>query len=456
MKKAFITIVSTITIVFCGFLAEKSFPLILLGFELVSIIVLFSDKQLIVVKGIVILRVAAIIFTIYSFYPQEMFSELAFCVVGIYTSMILNTVLMGMHVLKIENVKKTLLISVFSVTIVVLSNIIYFESADEMYMSEDATLQRRKYSSIAEKFENQLPTESSILISKSDFATIPKDLYTLQNIETITFDGFSSSDISAEIKDLQKLTTLEITNDSSKSIGPNVFSNVGITKLSLKYCFYEKLPSEIANLVNLEEVELNFNRFSVIAKELWSLKKLMKVNLENNRLKSLDIDVVTAPLYEIGLSNNQLTELPKLTTIPTLTSFFIAFNKIRSIPENTRLSDHLNVLDLSSNELSTLPKTFVGSHLRYINLENNRFQNTPEAVYKCKIIQDILLKGNYISDFDPQKINDKFNFTSLSIPQENLAILKENAFNNFREISVFSDGTESVVFENKEVKIEKR
>lgn len=76
-------------------------------------------------------------------------------------------------------------------------------------------------------------------------------------------------------------------------------------------------------------------------------------------------------------------------------------DKLSTFPaELFELAEHLEVLDLTNNQLSELPPHFANfQQLRILFLSNNQFRHVPSVLAGCPKLEMIAFKNNHITDF---------------------------------------------------------
>ncbi|KAG1658916.1 Leucine-rich repeat-containing protein 40 [Nymphon striatum] len=84
-----------------------------------------------------------------------------------------------------------------------------------------------------------------------------------------------------------------------------------------------------------------------------------------------------------------------------LTKLILAFNSLRSIPNEIQYLPNLNILDLHDNQLTSLPST-IGElqQLTKLNLSHNKFEEIPEAVFRMKSLKYFHIQNNSLKSIN--------------------------------------------------------
>lgn len=103
----------------------------------------------------------------------------------------------------------------------------------------------------------------------------PIEIFTLTDLEYLSFSGIAIEEIPEGIKNLKKLKTLSL----------------GYNKLS-------SLPKDIIELEELEELNLERNNFHLFPDEVLRLPKLKRFNISANQLNFFNKEIYKMPLLE--------------------------------------------------------------------------------------------------------------------------------------------------------------
>ncbi|KAK7842000.1 receptor-like protein 7, partial [Quercus suber] len=183
---------------------------------------------------------------------------------------------------------------------------------------------------------------------------------------------------------LSKLTVLVFKGINLTMEIPSTSANLTqLNYLRLSTCQLNgQIPSWLANLTQLIELHLSHNKLQgQIPISIFELKKLESLNLYSNNLTgtvSLHMFMKLKYLTSFFLSLNNISFLPEPITNATLNRFVViglGSCKLSNFPHFLRNQDHLQVLDLSHNNiLGQIPKWVRNTSketLMYVNFSHN-------------------------------------------------------------------------------------
>jgi len=114
-------------------------------------------------------------------------------------------------------------------------------------------------------------------LSKKKLKTIPKEVFTLYNLQVL---NLSKNKIEIIPEDIGNLTNLQILNISANKISklPYTIGNLtNLKELIVNRNIITELPPEIGNLINLEKLDLWSNEIDQLPYEISRLKDNLKV-----------------------------------------------------------------------------------------------------------------------------------------------------------------------------------
>ncbi|KAK9162011.1 hypothetical protein Syun_002913 [Stephania yunnanensis] len=184
---------------------------------------------------------------------------------------------------------------------------------------------------------NDLPNLTYLDLSNNQLnGTIPLSLFTLPSLEVMI---------------LSKNKFIGILDDEAF---PNSISSP-LTMLDLSYNLLEEnIPKLISKFTSLEYLDLRSNNFhgAVDPRMFASLKNLSEINLSYNIMISID----TSDL---------------LITIPSLSLFDASSCNLSLVPRFLRYQPHLQILDLSNNQIQGKMPDWLWNNIKYVDLSNN-------------------------------------------------------------------------------------
>lgn len=114
-------------------------------------------------------------------------------------------------------------------------------------------------------------------LSKKKLRTIPKELFTLYNLQEL---NLSKNKIGIIPDDIGNLTNLQILNISANNISklPSSIGNLtNLAELIANRNLISELPPQIGNLINLEKIDLWSNQIDNLPHEISKLRDNLKV-----------------------------------------------------------------------------------------------------------------------------------------------------------------------------------
>ena len=111
-------------------------------------------------------------------------------------------------------------------------------------------------------------------------------------------------------------------------------------------------------------------------------------------------------LEVLDLSDNQLSELPdSISDLKHLKIIFFARNKFTKFPIILKECTSLSMVGFKSNQIQTIPENSFPPLLRWLILTDNQIQKLPKSIGHCHLLQKCGLAGNLIEEFPAEMAN---------------------------------------------------
>ena len=179
-----------------------------------------------------------------------------------------------------------------------------------------------------------------------------------------------------------------------------------ITNINMDFNFLKKVK---LNYDNLAKLYLNLNNIEEFDPSSF-LPSLIFLNLSRNKLKSLpDISKICPSLQMFECSDNFLTEFPKLPS--GIVEVVLRNNKIKSLPVFASDYPNIKCIELDENEISFLPP--LPKNIMFLSIVNNKLEGispseTP-ALKKCTLEKNYLQKVPQFIKNSLEEISLKYN-----------------------------------------------
>ncbi|MCZ4371166.1 leucine-rich repeat-containing protein kinase family protein [Vibrio diazotrophicus] len=100
----------------------------------------------------------------------------------------------------------------------------------------------------------------------------------------------------------------------------------------------------------------------------------------------------------LDLTGNQLSSLPDdLEQLINLKVIFCSQNQFTQLPEVLGRCNSLSMVGFKSNQIADVPAASLPAQLRWLILTDNRVQSLPENIGQCSRLQKLMLAGNQLS-----------------------------------------------------------
>ncbi|WP_397446558.1 leucine-rich repeat-containing protein kinase family protein [Polaribacter sp. R77954] len=141
-----------------------------------------------------------------------------------------------------------------------------------------------------------------------------------------------------------------------------------------------------------------------------------------------EIYTLSESLEILDLSNNQLSALPNdLVLLKNLKTIFLGNNKFTEFPKILAKLPVLSMIGFKSNQIANIPENAFPPLLRWLILTNNNLQKLPKSIGTCKYLQKFLVAGNLIEELPNEMANCK-NLELLRISSNKLKTIPDWLF----------------------------
>lgn len=143
--------------------------------------------------------------------------------------------------------------------------------------------------------------------------------------------------------------------------------------------------------------------------KLGKLKGLKRVNISCGLTEfPKEIYSLSESLEILDLSNNQLSALPNdLVLLKNLKTIFLGNNKFTEYPKILAELPMLGMIGFKSNQIHTIPENAFPPLLRWLILTNNNLKELPKSIGNCVHLQKLPMAGNSIEELPKEMENCK-------------------------------------------------
>lgn len=209
---------------------------------------------------------------------------------------------------------------------------------------------------------------SEVLIDNNKIKELPQFALDLPNI---TFLDLSFNEVTFLSPLPLTIVTLIATNNHLKNISPSETPNLTI-------------------------VNLSFNNLKIMPQFIRN--KIKEIKLQYNNIESFNRFIYSNELRYINLKGNKIAEVPpEIFALPELYALELAYNNIKTLPNEFGATSALTYINLSFNPLTkfTVPVPF---SLKKLHLGFCELNQLPPNLSDCYNLEDLFISGNHIDD----------------------------------------------------------
>lgn len=188
----------------------------------------------------------------------------------------------------------------------------------ETWKSSDLII--KKSSEFSNWFNSNVSTAplNCLNLAGLQLATIPKEIFTLTNIDDLELEANQLKSLSKKIGNLKLLNVLQLYGNQIKSL-PDEITALTLKELVLANNGLDQIPAQVKDLNQLENLYLSDNKFKSVPQEIFSLKGGQYFTLRNNPLSFIPKEVG----HLNGFSWFSLRGTPLLTRLKFFADFYV-------------------------------------------------------------------------------------------------------------------------------------
>ncbi|WP_299464772.1 leucine-rich repeat domain-containing protein [uncultured Microscilla sp.] len=233
----------------------------------------------------------------------------------------------------------------------------------------------------------------------SALAQIPKVLFQIPHLESLTLYNTQISQIPPQITQLKQLKKLSIEYSKLQRLPPEVAQLTALIYLSLDGNLLNKIPGFVGDFTQLRYLSLGHNPLKKLPDCIQYLHQIEQLHFANIQATVVPhwLGKLTKVHY-LTMHNNQFSQLPPtIGQLAQLTRLDIAKNKLTMLPPEIGQLKALDSLVLSNNRLKTLPAE-IGqlSQLRYLQVDGNPFTHFPPEIAQLTKLEELELGKKHL------------------------------------------------------------
>ncbi|XP_014470905.1 PREDICTED: leucine-rich repeat-containing protein 40-like [Dinoponera quadriceps] len=236
-------------------------------------------------------------------------------------------------------------------------------------------------------------------LSSNSLTTIDSRIRFLTELSTLDIHNNLLEELPAAIGFLRELKLLNLSDNKLASLPPKFYTLTELCELHLKNNHINILESEIGNLIMLTYLDLSHNNLSDLPIGMGYMVRLVTLNLCHNMIKELPPDMTSMrSLKTLDVSFNQLETIPPLGELRKVERIMFQSNNLKGFPDISGCSA-LTVLHLDNNNIPGIDPQYLDGVgcLRKLTLQNNQIEVIPEEIIKLIHLEVFDLSHNNLS-----------------------------------------------------------
>ncbi len=296
----------------------------------------------------------------------------------------------------------------------------------------------------------------SIKISGSYIdSTLPKKLFEIDSIESITIQSKNLTEIPASIASSPRLKKLSVNQTQITKLPKEVYKSTTIEELIVSYNKISEIDEEIQNMKSLRRLGIDFNELEKIP-DLSGIK-LETLSMQGNRLGTISPQQLPKTLKAL-LLGGQIEKNPDFSEFSSLE--MLTLNDTRNAVEEIHLPQSIKRLSVNSPKSTSPPRginnlpnletlRWNGGKLSQINahdlpalydltLSNCNLPEVPEWIAKLPSLRNLDLSENCIEVL-PDSFNEIKRLQELKLFGNPISKIGEHALDSLSIVTVHVD-----------------
>ncbi|KAF0976258.1 hypothetical protein FDP41_004933 [Naegleria fowleri] len=276
---------------------------------------------------------------------------------------------------------------------------------------------------------SQLSSLQTLIMNKSDLATLPKNIELLEH---------SLIDLQFRLNSFKEWPSqLNKMNLQKLDMSFNRLNRIQISTTGIAGLFGFDRPQQLQS--TLRELNLSYNYLTTFPQDLLKFSNLERLDLTKNDLETLpDISKLADSMKELSVENCNFTAFPvTICSLLNLRVLNVSGNKFEWFPQTQGLMSQLCQLrELYANGcgLHGWAQLFCQAKLEILHLSNNSIRGVPTEVRTLQMLQELILSKNYITHI-PEHFSDFVNLVYLDLSDNNIEDV-DPAFGNLKKLEI--------------------